>query len=113
MLCELGANFWRRLRSGGGCGANEAPRRPGEVEFIQDFYSQQYANHEGDFVCCKMTLEHIAPTGDFVGAVRRAVGDDPQTVVFFQVPDVIRILDGTVPFGTSTMSTATTSVQAR
>jgi hypothetical protein len=39
-----------------------------------------------------MTLEHIAPTGDFVGAVRRAVGDDPQTVVFFQVPDVIRIL---------------------
>jgi SAM-dependent methyltransferase len=91
MLCELGANSGVGFDPAVDPARTRAPEA-GEVEFIQDFYSEQYANHEGDFVCCKMTLEHIAPTGDFVGAVRRAVGDDPQTVVFFQVPDVIRIL---------------------
>lgn len=92
MLCELGAN------SGIGFDPSVNPERTrapkaGEAKFIQDFYSEQYAGCEGDFVCCKMTLEHIAPTADFVGTVRRAVGDDSETVVFFQVPDVLRILE--------------------
>ena len=92
MLCELGAN------SGIGFDPAVDPERTrtpktGEAKFVQDFYSERYAEHKGDFVCCKMTLEHIAPTGDFVGTVRRAVGDDPETVVFFQVPDVLRILE--------------------
>jgi hypothetical protein len=39
-----------------------------------------------------MTLEHIAPTGDFVGTLRRAIGDRTGTLVFFQVPDTTRIL---------------------
>ena len=92
MLCELGGNY--------GVGFDPAvdPRRTrdpedGEVEFVQDFYSEKYADEQVDFVCCKMTLEHIAPTADFVGMVRRTVGDDPETVVFFQVPDVLRILE--------------------
>jgi SAM-dependent methyltransferase len=92
MLCELGAN------SGIGFDPAVDPERTrvpgaGEIKFVQDFYSEQYADHKGDFVCCKMTLEHIAPTGDFIGTVRRAVGNDPETVVFFQVPDVLRILE--------------------
>jgi SAM-dependent methyltransferase len=92
MLCELGANV--------GVGFDPAvdpertrPPKAGEAKFVQDFYSEKYADEKGDFVCCKMTLEHIAPTADFVGTVRRAVGDDPETVVFFQVPDVLRILE--------------------
>lgn len=92
MLCELGAN------SGIGFDPAVDPERTrppssGEAKFVQDFYSEKYADQRGDFVCCKMTLEHIAPTADFVGTVRRAVGDDPNTVVFFQVPDVLRILE--------------------
>ncbi len=92
MLCELGAN------SGIGFDPAVDPERTrvpeqGEAVFVQDFYSEKYADRKGDFVCCKMTLEHIAPTADFVATVRRAVGDDPNTVVFFQVPDVLRILE--------------------
>jgi SAM-dependent methyltransferase len=92
MLCELGDNS--------GVGFDPAvdpertrPPKAGEAKFVQDFYSEKYSDQKGDFVCCKMTLEHIAPTADFVGTVRRAVGDDPETVVFFQVPDVLRILE--------------------
>jgi hypothetical protein len=92
MLCELGGNSGVGFDPAVDLKRTRAPK-VGTVEFIQDFYSEQYADHQGDFVCCKMTLEHIAPTADFVGTVRRAVGDHPETVVFFQVPDVLRILE--------------------
>jgi SAM-dependent methyltransferase len=63
-----------------------------QVRFIKDFYSEQYAYYTADFVCCKMTLEHIHPTAQFIGTVRRAIGDRPDTLVFFQIPEVTRIL---------------------
>lgn len=63
-----------------------------QVRFIKDFYSERYTDHAADFVCCKMTLEHIHPTAEFVGTVRRAIGDRPEVLVFFQIPEVTRIL---------------------
>jgi len=91
LLCEEGANH--------GIGYDPAyvpDRATGSaadrVKFVTDFYSEKYASEQADFVCCKMTLEHIHPTAEFVGMVRRAIGDSPQTTVFFQVPDTVRIL---------------------
>jgi len=66
--------------------------RDGQVTFIKDFYSEEYADHKADFVCCKMTLEHIQETDNFVGTVRRAIGERSDTVVFFQIPEALRIL---------------------
>jgi len=62
------------------------------VEFIKDFYSEKYTEYKADFVCCKMTLEHIHPTDDFIGTVRRSIGDQSETMVFFQIPETLRIL---------------------
>lgn len=62
------------------------------IKFIKDFYSEKYSDYEADFVCCKMTLEHIHPTSQFVSTVRRAIGDRHDTVVFFQIPEVMRIV---------------------
>lgn len=62
------------------------------VKFITDFYSEKYTDYKADFVCCKMTLEHIHPTRDFMGTVRRSIGDRPDTIVFFQIPEATRIL---------------------
>lgn len=92
MLCDLGDN------SGLGFDPAYVPKRDVQrgktrAKFISDFYDERYAGERGDFVCCKMTLEHIQPAAEFMGTVRRAVGDDPKTVVFFQVPDVERILE--------------------
>ena len=64
----------------------EAADNP-ELTFITDFYTEKYAEYTGDFVCCKMTLEHIPATADFVAAVRRVVGDRLNTTVFFQIPN--------------------------
>lgn len=91
LLCELGGNRgvgFDPAYAGGG----SASQSSGRTTFVRDFYSEQYAEYESDFVCCKMTLEHIQQTADFLGTLRRSIGDRPTTVVFFQVPDVTRIL---------------------
>lgn len=62
------------------------------VKFITDFYSEKYSDYQADFVCCKMTLEHIHKTADFMETVRRSIGDREDTIVFFQIPEVTRIL---------------------
>jgi len=85
LLCELGGNR----------GIGFDPAYAGghsQITFIKDFYSEKYAGYQCDFLCCKMTLEHIQPTAEFVGMVRRSIGDRSGTIVFFQVPDVVRIL---------------------
>ncbi len=63
-----------------------------DIEFVQDFYSEKYADRRGDFYCCKMTLEHIPDTAGFIRTVRRAIGDNLEATVFFQVPNLIRVL---------------------
>jgi SAM-dependent methyltransferase len=91
LLCELG-----QIRGIGFDPAYVSDRISTEVEsrvtFIKDFYTEKYASYRADFVCCKMTLEHIQPTADFVRTLRRSIGDRLDTIVFFQVPDVMRIL---------------------
>lgn len=92
LLCKLGGN-----RGIGFDPAYIPDRNPDAVEtnttFITDFYSEKYAHYHGDFVVCKMTLEHISNTAEFVKVVRRSIGNRPNTIVFFQVPDVRRVLD--------------------
>jgi 2-polyprenyl-3-methyl-5-hydroxy-6-metoxy-1,4-benzoquinol methylase len=91
LLCELGGNrgigidpAYVRERT-----HSEAADR---ITFITDLYSEQYAHLTADFVCCRHTLEHIQPTAAFVRMVRRAIGNRPDTIVFFEVPDVARVL---------------------
>jgi len=62
------------------------------VTIISDYYSEKYTGYKADFVCCKMTLEHIRDVADFIGTVRRSIGEQYNTTVFFQVPDITRIL---------------------
>lgn len=91
LLSELGANT--------GVGFDPTFRRdrlpPGtgrRLEFIQDLYSEKYAEVRGDFICCKMTLEHIAKPFEFVQMLRRTLGDDSPAVIFILVPDAARMI---------------------
>lgn len=91
LLCELGDN-----RGIGFDPAYVSERNHSNVKdrttFIKDFYSEKYSNYRGDFIVCKMTLEHIQIPFDFVSRIRRSIGDQLNTIVFFQVPDVTRVL---------------------
>lgn len=90
LLCRIGGN-----RGIGFDPAFVPERNPADdldVTFVTDFYSEKYANTQADFICCKMTLEHIQEVFEFVSTVRRSMRDTPNSLVFFQVPDMGRIL---------------------
>jgi hypothetical protein len=88
MLAEYGGNrgygFDRVIRDDAGSD---------RVQFVKDFYGPAYSDLNPDFVACKMTLEHVHNTGEFIRQLRATVGDRPETVVFFMIPEVTRILD--------------------
>lgn len=91
MLSELGSN--RGIGFDPGYRDDHIKGRSSDnVTFIKDFYSEQYTDHQADFICCKMTLEHIHPTSDFISMVRRSIGQKLDTMVFFQIPETLRIL---------------------
>jgi len=62
------------------------------IKFIRDFYSEKYAYYSADFICCKMTLEHIQDVYGFLNILRNSLDNNQDAIVFFQVPDVERIL---------------------
>ncbi len=62
------------------------------IKFIKDYYGPRYSHLRPDFVACKMTLEHVHNTGEFIRDLRATVGDHPETVVFFMIPEITRIL---------------------
>ena len=91
MLCEMGHN-----RGVGFDPAYVPGRHPSSaadrLTFIPDFYSEKYTEYRADFICCKMTLEHIPNVGEFVATVRRSIGDNHDTTVFFQIPNARYVL---------------------
>ncbi len=93
-LCELGGNY--------GIGFDPAYRAEpltseakDRVKFVADFFSEQYSSQAADFVCCKMTLEHIPNTLEFVSGVRRSVAQNPDCAIFFQIPNAGYVLNDT------------------
>jgi SAM-dependent methyltransferase len=91
LICELGHNAGVGVDPSFVAGGVEGDLSK-NLTFIHDYFSEKYANQIGDFVCCRHTLEHIHNTADFLNSVRNAIGNRLDTSVFFEVPDVARIL---------------------
>ncbi len=93
LLCEQGAN-----RGIGFDPVADPQRRPspaaGTLTLVSDYvgpaYADDIARAAPDFVCCKMTLEHIARPASFLDMIRQTLA--PATpVVFIQVPNAAPI----------------------
>lgn len=63
------------------------------IEWIADFYDERYTHLDADVVICRHTLEHIPDVAAFMTTIRESIGDRPDTVVLFELPDVQRVLD--------------------
>ena len=63
------------------------------VSGIAEFYDSDHIHLTGDLICCRHTLEHIQPVGEFVSLVRESAKKTKGCVVFFEIPDTERILD--------------------
>lgn len=62
------------------------------VKLVPEFFEPRHCEVEPDFLCCKMTLEHIPDTSSFISTIRAGLTQANGTVVFFQVPETYRIL---------------------
>ncbi|HEY7793413.1 MAG TPA: class I SAM-dependent methyltransferase [Gaiellaceae bacterium] len=90
-MCELGDND--------GVGIDPAfveERLPahgaGRLSFFAELYDGEWGPLDADAVVCRHTVEHIAPVRAFLGDIRRGIGDRTETVVLFDLPDVVRVL---------------------
>ena len=88
MLCELGDN------TGIGFDPSYDEDRfskndNARFKVIQDLYSEKYSDQKADIICCRHVLEHINSPRDFLHSVRRTVGENLNTIVFFEVPNVM------------------------
>ncbi|MCF6157343.1 MAG: methyltransferase domain-containing protein [wastewater metagenome] len=91
MLCESGNNRGVGFDPSYIIERNQSAGK-NRITFIKDFYSEKYAAYTGNFICCKMTLEHIQHTAQFLNTVKHSIKNRHNTIVFFQVPNVTPIL---------------------
>ena len=91
LLCKMGENQGVGIDPSTITGDFKYPV-PNNLLFIRDYFSTKYANYVGDLVCCRHTLEHIHNIAEFVEGVYASIGNRLETVSFFEVPDVTRIL---------------------
>lgn len=91
LLCELGGN------NGVGIDPSYLPERlhspaVDRLTFLTERYGEQHGRLGADVIVCRHTLEHIPDVRGLVQTVRRSIQDAPNTLVFFEVPDVRRVL---------------------
>jgi SAM-dependent methyltransferase len=91
-LCELSG--CRGIGIDPGCRPERLPAAvAGRIRVVQELYDEaRHAHLAADLVVCRHTLEHIAPVGRFLQGLRRAIGERRDVVVFFELPDVLRVL---------------------
>jgi SAM-dependent methyltransferase len=65
----------------------------GCVTFVSDFYGGKPVTGNADFIFSKMTLEHIYNTSEFMKDIKDSLAAESDAVLFFQVPEITRILD--------------------
>jgi len=91
LLCELGDN--RGIGVDPACVPERIrPEVANRLTVITDYYGPRYADLKADVICCRHTLEHIPDPGRFLATVRETIGDRGDVLVFFEVPDVLRVL---------------------
>lgn len=73
--------------------ANETEEIPENVTFIQDFYSEKYADYPSDMIISRHVLEHIEFPEPFVKGIKDISSDkDGKKVFYFEVPNILYTL---------------------
>ena len=60
--------------------------------WIAKRFPDEHATLDADAVVCRHTLEHIGPVADWLRSIRAALGERTDTVVLFELPDALRVL---------------------
>lgn len=85
LICALGDN------DGVGFDRSYTPDAAADprVRFVQDFYSEAYADEPVDLLACRHVLEHIDHPLEFLAMLRRTLATHPEAVLFFELPNAL------------------------
>jgi hypothetical protein len=90
-------NLLTELAAGRGIGVDPAYQEGRQtnpnLRFFREFYSSGHGQLGADFICCRHTLEHIYETQEFMQRLRDSIPRGQHPALFFEVPEVSRILD--------------------
>lgn len=88
MMCHLGNN------RGTGFDPSfvpkpENPSLDNNITIIQDYFSDRYSAHHADLIYSRHVLEHIQFPQSFITDLRRSIETRLDTIIFFEVPNVL------------------------
>lgn len=90
-------NLLVRLNGGKGVGIDpayeEGRQNNPDLTFYKELYSLKHGKIPADFICCRHTLEHIHNTKEFLQLIRDSLQQRTKPVIFFEVPQIKRILE--------------------
>lgn len=90
MMVELGNN------RGAGFDRSYEPPPGGETDerltFVKEFYTEAHLDLKPDLVIARQLLEHVEQPFEFMSSLRRTLGDRRDTVVVFEVPNALDML---------------------
>jgi len=102
-LLEIGCgkgdfiNLLAELSGGKGIGIDpayqEGRQNNPSLTFYKEFYKLEHGKLPADFICCRHTLEHIHGTQAFLQLIRNSLGTQTEKIIFFEIPQITRILD--------------------
>ena len=93
LLCRRGRN--RGIGIDPNADGKRVQDELGQLEFLNELYSEEHGRYRADLICCRHTLEHIHYPGEFVITIRRSILSPLNTPVVIELPDVTRVLDET------------------
>jgi hypothetical protein len=90
-LCKLGNSRGEGFDPGNFEGRVTSSTKSNQIKLIQDHYSKKYSNIQADLIVCRQTLEHIADPKRFLIDLRKIIGSQSETNIFFEVPNALSI----------------------
>ncbi|MET0420730.1 MAG: class I SAM-dependent methyltransferase [Acidimicrobiia bacterium] len=91
LVCAAGENRGLGIDPSYVEGRVELPDRD-RLTFVNELYTPEYGELPVDVIACRHTLEHIGPVGAFVAAVRASIADGREPLVYFELPETLRVL---------------------
>jgi SAM-dependent methyltransferase len=90
-------NLIVELAGGKGIGIDpayeEGRQKNANLSFYKEIYKLDHGRIQSELICCRHTLEHVHQPRKFLQLIRKSFGTDRKPIVFFEIPEMNRILD--------------------
>ena len=73
--------------------ADEIAADSARLEFIKDFYSEKYAEHSGDLICCRHVIDELAEPVEFLRLILSSVDKNGDGLVYIELQNALNTFE--------------------